>query len=131
MFGVGDMHATMGDGEICGTGVEIAGVVTVRFNVVKSKQSEWPVTELGDRWIVHGTATSGSDTELTDALRLACEEAQRLLVDEWGMSPEDAFIFLSVACDAGIAQACKPSPFSSIARVVIPKLEATPGPFKV
>ena len=28
MFAVGDMHASMGDGEICGTGVEIAGEVT-------------------------------------------------------------------------------------------------------
>ena len=27
MFAVGDMHASMGDGEICGTGVEIAGEV--------------------------------------------------------------------------------------------------------
>ena len=29
---VGDMHAAMGDGEICGTGVEIAGEVDVRFD---------------------------------------------------------------------------------------------------
>ena len=28
MFAVGDMHASMGDGEICFTGVEIAGEVT-------------------------------------------------------------------------------------------------------
>jgi len=45
-----------------------------------------------------------------DALRLVSEEAARLLVDEWGFSMEDAFIFLSVACDAGVAQACKPAP---------------------
>jgi amidase len=29
MFAVGDMHASMGDGEICFTGVEIAGEVDV------------------------------------------------------------------------------------------------------
>src|SRR3989441_37368 len=48
-----------------------------------------------------------------------------------GFSIEDAFIFLSVACDAGVAQACKPAPggFGTIARFSIPKLEATPGPF--
>ena len=39
MFAVGDMHAAMGDGEICGTGVEIAGEVTVRFDLVKGKQA--------------------------------------------------------------------------------------------
>ncbi|HEX5848668.1 MAG TPA: acetamidase/formamidase family protein [Rubrobacter sp.] len=29
MFGVGDRHASMNDGEICGTSVEFAGEVTV------------------------------------------------------------------------------------------------------
>jgi amidase len=45
---------------------------------------------------------------------------------------EDAFIFLSVACDAGVAQACKPAPgFGTIARFRIPKIEACPAPFHV
>jgi amidase len=125
MFAVGDMHASMGDGEICGTGVEIAGEVVIRFGLVKGKQGRWPVTELADRWIVHGTAF-----EFMDAMQLACEEAARMLVDEWSMSMEDAFIFLSVACDVNVAQACKPGPgFETIARVSIPKIDAIPGPF--
>src|SRR5919198_5719358 len=32
MFAAGDMHAAMGDGEICGTGVEIAGDASFRFD---------------------------------------------------------------------------------------------------
>jgi len=127
MFAVGDMHASMGDGEICFTGVEIAGEVTVRFDLLKGKQATWPVTELRDRWLPHATAD-----DYGDALKLVSEEAARLLVDEHGFSIEDAFIFLSVACDAGVAQACKPAPggFGTIARFSIPKLEATPGPFR-
>jgi amidase len=125
MFAVGDMHASMGDGEVCFTGVEIAGEVTIRFNVLKGKQGTWPVTELADRWIAHGTA--GPD--FLEALDLAVEEAARLLVDEWGFSIEEAFIFLSVACDANICQACRPQEFSTIARVAIPKVAATPRPF--
>jgi amidase len=125
MFAVGDMHASMGDGEICFTGVEIAGEVTVRFELLKGKQARWPVTELADRWMPHATAD-----EFATALELVSEEAAQLLVDEWGFSVEDAFIFLSVACDAGVAQACKPAPrFGTIARFEIPKIEATPGPF--
>jgi amidase len=125
MFAVGDMHASMGDGEICFTGVEISGEVTVRFDVVKGKQGTWPVTELEDRWMPHATAD-----EFPEALELVSEEAARMLVEEWGFTLEDAFIFLSVACDAGIAQACKPAPhFGTIARFAIPKIEATPGPF--
>ena len=58
------------------------------------------------------------------------EEAAQMLVDEHGFSPEDAFIFLSVACDAGVAQACRPAPgFGSIARFSIPKIPACPAPF--
>ncbi|HKC22994.1 MAG TPA: acetamidase/formamidase family protein, partial [Gaiellaceae bacterium] len=56
MFAVGDMHASMGDGEICFTGVEIAGEVDVRFDVLQGKQATWPVTELDDAWVPHATA---------------------------------------------------------------------------
>jgi amidase len=125
MLAIGDMHASMGDGEICFTGVEIAGEVTIRVGLLKGKQGTWPATELADRWVVHGTA--GAD--FMEALDLACEEAARFLVDQWGFSMEEAFIFLSVACDANICQACRPQPFSTIARVAIPKVSATPRPF--
>src|SRR6266550_8062888 len=127
MFAVGDMHASMGDGEVCFTGVEIAGEVDIRFDLLKGKQGTWPVTELADRWLAHATAS-----EYDEALQLCSEEAARFLVDEWSFTMEDAFIFLSVACDAGVAQACKPAPgFGTIARFAIPKLDATPRPFRV
>jgi len=127
MFAVGDMHASMGDGEICGTGVEIAGEVVARFDLLKGKQAAWPVTELPDRWVAHATAET--DADFMEALQRVSEEAARLLVDEWGFTMEEAFVFLSVACDAGICQACRPSPFSTIARMAVPKVSATPRPF--
>jgi acetamidase/formamidase len=118
-------HARMGDGEVCFTGVEIAGEVTIRLDVLKGKQGTWPVTELADSWVVHGTA--GPD--FMEALHRAVEEGARFLVDEWGFTMEEAFVFLSVACDANICQACRPQEFSTIARVSIPKVSATPRPF--
>src|SRR3954452_4986101 len=128
LFAVGDMHAAMGDGEICFTGVEIAGEVDLRFDVLKGKQATWPVTEVADRWLPHATAP-----EYDEALALVAEEAARLLVDEHRFTMEDAFIFLSVACDAGVAQACKPAPggFGAIARFSIPKIAACPAPFSI
>src|SRR3954454_17904214 len=125
LFAVGDMHAAMGDGEICFTGVEIAGEVDIRFSVLKRKQARWPVTELADRWLPHATAP-----DFEEALALVAEEAGRLLVAEHDFTVEDAFIFLSVACDAGVAQACKPCEgFGTIARFSIPKIDACPAPF--
>jgi len=84
------------------------------------------VTELADRWVPHATAD-----QYDEALKLCAEEAAKFLVDEWEFTIEDAFIFLSVACDAGVAQACKPAPggFGAIARFSIPKIDATPQPF--
>jgi len=125
MLAIGDMHASMGDGEICFTGVEIAGEVTIRVDLLKGKQGTWPVTELASSWVVHGTA--GPD--FMEALDRAVEEGARFLVDQWGFTIEEAFIFLSVACDANICQACRPQEFSTIARVSIPKVSATPRPF--
>jgi amidase len=126
LFAVGDMHAAMGDGEICFTGVEIAGEVDIRFGLLKGKQATWPVTELAESWLPHAT----HDT-YEGAAQLVSEEAAKLLVDEHGFTIEDAFIFLSVACDLGVAQACKPAPggFGTIARFVIPKIDACPTPF--
>ena len=126
MFAVGDMHAAMGDGEISGTGVEIAGTIVVRLGLHKGDQGRWPVTELPGAWVAHGTSSG----DLLEAIANASEEAARLLVDGWGFSMEEAFIFLSVACDVGIAQACQPSPASSIARVMVPKIAACPAPFR-
>ena len=127
MLAIGDMHASMGDGEVSGTGVEIDGEVLVRVGLLKGTQSRWPVTELADSWVTNGV----TDDDLDEAIRLACEEAARLLVDQWGFTMEDAFLFLSVACDVGIAQSCHPCPGSVIARVRVPKISACPAPFRV
>src|SRR4051812_35082042 len=127
MFAVGDMHASMGDGEVCFTGVEIAGEADIRFDLLKGKQATWPVTELADRWLPHATAP-----DYAEALELVADEAAKLLVDEHGFTVEDAFIFLSVACDVGVAQACKPAEgFGAIARFSIPRIDACPAPFAV
>ena len=84
------------------------------------------MTELHDRWVPHATAG-----DYGDALALVSEEAARLLVDQHDFTIEDAFIFLSVACDAGVAQACKPAEgFGTIARFSIPRIDACPAPFR-
>ncbi len=77
------------------------------------------------RW--NGLAWLGS----TRNRRHACEEIAKLLVGQWDFTVEDAFIFLSVAGDRGIAQYCHPSPGSVVAKMRVPKTSAEPWPFKM
>jgi amidase len=124
---IGDMHASMGDGEISGTGVEIGGTGIIKVDLIKGNSAGWPVTELKDSWVTPGTASN-----IQDALKHACDEAAKLLVDEWGFTIEDAFIFLSVAGDLGIAQNCHPMPDGfAVAKMRVPKISRAPHPFKV
>ena len=44
LFAAGDLHALMADGEVVVCGVEIAGLVTVSFKVIKGKR--WPLPVL-------------------------------------------------------------------------------------
>ena len=87
----------------------------------------FPITETSDSWYTHGSTANDIDS----ALKLAFEEAARLLVDEWDFTMEDAFIFLSVAGDLGLAAYYHPSPGCVTARMRVPKISAAPRPFKI
>ncbi|MFT3873020.1 MAG: acetamidase/formamidase family protein [Nocardioides sp.] len=126
MLAIGDMHAAMGDGEVGGSGVEIDGDVLIRVGIEPGRQTTWPAAVLDDHWVTHGTTVE----DLTGAVDAACDEAGRLLVDQWGFTVEDAMVFLSVACDVGIAQAVHPCPGTVIARVKVPRIDACPLPFR-
>jgi len=41
LFSIGDLHFAQGDGEVCGTGIEVAGAATVRFRVWKEHELAW------------------------------------------------------------------------------------------
>lgn len=127
LLGIGDMHASMGDGEICGTGIEISGDVLISIALIKGVGTDYPVTENASSWVTHGVAVN----DLPAALQVACEEAAQLLVKHWGFTIEDAFIFLSVQGNLGIAQAVHPSSGTVIAKMVVPKIPACPSPFKI
>ena len=128
LLAMGDMHASMGDGEICGTGIEIAGDVLISTELIKGIGTAYPVTETATSWITHGV--SAVET-LYEAMQIACEEAAKLLVDHWGFTMSEAFIFLSVQGNLGIAQAVHPAQGTVIAKMEVPKLSACPKPFKV
>jgi len=53
LLSMGDLHASMGDGEMVGTGIEVAGAVTVKVEVVKNLQLEWPITDVEGYWFIN------------------------------------------------------------------------------
>lgn len=97
-FGLGDAHAIQGDGEICGTAVEIGANVHLRFKVLK-KSIAWPRVESNDMIM-----TVCSARPLEDAARLAYRELINWMVSDYRWDRDDAYMFLSLTVKARIAQ---------------------------
>lgn len=114
---MGDVHATMGDAELCGTGIEIPAEITVRVDVIKGFKLNWPVLETHDRWYVNACAQ-----EFNEALVAASKELQRLLMGITGWDATDTYMYMSVQSDVEINQACKPCAVPLILRFGTPKL---------
>ena len=100
LLAMGDLHAAMGDGEVCETGAEIDGAVTVRVRVLRGASLNWPVTETPGHWFVN---TNGIDCDA--AIRRGYQELQRLVMDATGWDATDAAMFLSLRARAAANQA--------------------------
>jgi len=113
LFGVGDVHATMGDGEVCGTGVECGAEVTVRLELLKGYPIPRPRIETSDEIMTLASA---------EGLDLAIKTALLDMVD-WlhakkGLSHEEAYVLASIAGDVRIGQIVDPA---VTVRVALPK----------
>lgn len=124
LFQLGDLHALMGDGEIAGSGVEIPGKVTVKFDLIKEPKVdlEWPVLETDDMWYA-----IGSDQDMVKALHYASKQVQDLVTTAYGWDNTDAYLYMSAAGSFEICQGCKPSDLPVAVRFGVPKLEEKPG----
>lgn len=114
---MGDIHATMGDGELCGTGIEIKGEILVKTSVIKNFELNWPVTETATHWYVNASAH-----EYPEALKLASKELQRLICNAYGWDKTDAYLYMSVQSDVQVNQACKPCAVELVLRFGTPKV---------
>jgi len=103
LFGLGDVHAVQGDGEICGTAVEVPAIVTLRFSLEKGRTIGWPRIESKDQIM-----TVCSARPLEDAARLAFRELVDWMTLDYSWARMDAYMFLSLAARARIAQIVDP-----------------------
>lgn len=87
---IGDAHACQGDGEVCGVAVEYATVTTIRVDLIKGWNIEWPRLE-NDEVIM----CIGSTRPLEDATRIAYRELVRWMEKDFGFDKWDAYMMLS------------------------------------
>jgi amidase len=96
---VGDVHATQGDGELSGVGLEIAAEVTLRVDTAPVELA-WPWVETPDR-----IAVLVSASEFADARREAVDAMLALVERRLGLAPADGLALISVAGDLRVGQA--------------------------
>jgi amidase len=115
LLAIGDVHASMGDGEVSGTGVEIAGEVTLRVDLVPGAAPARPWIETAEAWI-----TTGSGPSLEEAVEMAVEELTRLLMERFGLSRTQAFLLVSARGDVRIGQCARIPGLDATAYAVFP-----------
>jgi len=96
---VSDLHACMGDGEISGTGLEIAGKVCLKVSVLHGRRIHRPVLETDDA--VFAIATKDTFEE---AVRTAAMDMIAIIRRQLDLNFPDAYRLLSAACDIRISQ---------------------------
>jgi acetamidase/formamidase len=103
LFYFGDGHALQGDGEICGSGLETTMEVTFQFDLIKGKKIAWPRLEDETSIMV-----AGSVRPLVDAVRIACVELIRWLVEDYGFEKWEALQVVSQLAVLRIANVVDP-----------------------
>jgi len=104
LLALGDVHAVMGDGEVCVSACEVDADVTVDVGLIKGARVAWPMLELADSVFVF-VSLETIDEALTEATR----QAVALLRAARELSHEDAAMLASLAVDIGISQLVDPN----------------------
>ncbi|HZP96438.1 MAG TPA: acetamidase/formamidase family protein [Candidatus Limnocylindria bacterium] len=99
LFFVGDPHAAEGDAELSGTAIESSHDGWIQIVVRRDLPTDSPLLETATHWYTHGF---GAD--LDEAMRAAALRMLAFLQRRFGLSRDDAYSFLSVACDFGVTQ---------------------------
>jgi formamidase len=121
LLSIGDAHFAQGEGEVCGTAIEIAATVTVAVSLRRQDTLRWrprfPALEYAEPTRMTARRcfqTSGiplddngenGDLDLTLAARRALVEMIDWLEAERGLTRAQAYVLASVAADLRVAEA--------------------------
>jgi len=104
LFSTGDLHAAMGDGEVCVSAIECAGHATFRFGLVKQTGLAWPMysskTDSGTGREYH--VATGIAPDLMEAAKASVRNMLDFLSTSYGLKREEAYVLCSVAADLRI-----------------------------
>ncbi|HJX04659.1 MAG TPA: acetamidase/formamidase family protein [Thermoplasmata archaeon] len=103
MVAMGDVHASMGDGEVCGTGIEVPAEITVAFSKNPELQLKRPMIETPTSWISYAAAKT-----LDGAAKTATSDMVRFIMNSRGVDFEEAYMLASVAANLRISQVVDP-----------------------
>ncbi|HUV07390.1 MAG TPA: acetamidase/formamidase family protein [Spirochaetia bacterium] len=98
-LGIGDLHAGMGDGEVCGAGIEVAGTVETTVRLIRNASFGFPMVATETEWMVCGEGVS-----LIEAVRVGCERVFELLTGVFAMERGDAYLFMSAFCHVEVCE---------------------------
>jgi formamidase len=109
LFSIGDLHFAQGDGEVCGTAIEVAGAVTVRFALRKDGAARrFPSFETPARPGRRSFATTGIPVDAGMDLNVAAREALLEMIDHleatYGFARAAAYALCSAAVDLRISE---------------------------
>jgi len=109
-FYTGDCHARQGDGELCGTAVEVTGKITLSFDIIKNMKTSWPRIESPTHYMAVGSARP-----LEDAARIAwCELISWM--EEMGWDRIHAYQMLTQVGEMSVGNMVDPN-YSMVAKV--------------
>lgn len=113
LLALGDIHATMGDGEICGTGVESPATVTLVVNIRKDIKLNNPVLDNGRDLMVIASAET-----LDEASRIATSDMADILATRIPLDMQNINYLMSAIGNLQTSQVVDPL---MTARFAMPK----------
>jgi acetamidase/formamidase len=111
LFGIGDAHAAMGDGELTGAALETSADVDFTVDVIKGDQTPQVRAETKDYIISFGVEGS-----LQESLEAATTQLVNWLKKDYGMSDSEVAVFLGAVLKYDVTELVDPH-FDVVAKV--------------
>ncbi len=103
-FFAGDVHVTIGDGEICGTGAETGADVSVKFHHIPAEEQILPTVRdsEGKHWVI------GIGDSVEEALTEATTYCVARFAAHHNITPEEAYLIVGLLLNVNVCQVVNP-----------------------